>query len=167
MKKIIIITIISISLNCFNEKAIAQTQQPPADTLAWLQTNIIQQSSYYIGKSFGVLMDTLQAHGINVSSLDYLRSSISDGLPYSMPTDTVWTSKFSFFFKPFYSGTYRDQHDVNSQINTNVPYLGLTFIQKIPFLTSIDNNIYTGNILGPVIGTIRPYIISSIQLRTW
>jgi hypothetical protein len=39
----------------------------PADTMAWLQANIIAKSSNYIGKQFSVLMDTLQMHGFNLA----------------------------------------------------------------------------------------------------
>jgi hypothetical protein len=146
--------------------AIAAAPSTPADTLAWLQTNIMQNSNYYIGKPFSVLMDTIQAHGMNMYNMDYLRAETSDGAPYSMQPDTVWTAGFSFFFKPFYLGIYRNQHFLNPQVNTNVPNLILSFTQKIPFPKSL-NNMYTGNILGPVLNVVRPYIISAIELDTW
>ena len=163
MKKI---TLLILFFLCFFiEKPFAQ-QTPPADTLAWLQTNIGQNSSFYIGKPFSVLMDTLMAHGINITSMDYLRAEISDGALYSMQPDTVWTAGFSFFFKPFYLGIYSNQHNLNPNVNTNVPYIALSFTQKIPFPKTL-NNMYTGNILGPVISIVRPYIIASIEIDTW
>jgi hypothetical protein len=154
----------SAMVNCPVIKAAPPT---PPDTLAWLQSAIIAKSSSYIGKPFSVLMDSIQAHGMNMYYMDCLRAIKSDDAPAhtrSEPGDTVWSNGLSFYFKPTFSGIYFNQHNHNPDINTHVPYLIVRFIQKVPFPSPFTPD---GTILGPVLNLVRPYVISSIQLKEW
>jgi len=166
MKNIIVIIILAISLSCSNIKVYCQ-QPAPTDTLGWLKANIEANSSFYVGKPLGVLLDTLAMHGGLLSAIiDYDRDYVSDGQPANThPTDTVWTNQFGVYFGALHDGGIKEQmRNKDWNVNTHIPYIWFTFTQKIPFLTSIANDVNIGTLFGPVQSLCRPYIVASIEV---
>ena len=167
--KYISIIIVLIWLNCFCIKSFGQQQPAPTDTLGWLKTNIEAKSSYFVSKPLSVLLDTLNANSLLSAIVDYGRSHISDDAPaHTYPTDTVWTNGIAIYFGAIFDGGIKVQmHEANWSVNTHIPYLSLTFTQKIPFLTSLAKDIHIGTLFGPVQGLCRPYIVASIKVDEW
>lgn len=144
MKKILIVffTLLLISKSTIAQPVVT-------DTLQWLQTHIEGQNSYFSGKQFHVIMDSL--YGLKAKLAEY-NNPVNITPSWEAPRGTKFTNKDSLFidqitiyFKPINDGgLVYQQHEnnfwnnvnnhTNNTINTHVPYIRISFAQSVPFL---------------------------------
>jgi len=132
MKKIITIIIL---LSIIYAKEV--NAQPPIDTLLWLKTNIEAKSSFFKGKHFNVLLDSLK--GYKKAIKEYSGPTVP-GLGLNK-VDTLWVDQFDLYFEPLLSTLKLSLHTncffsnhLNDTVNTHIKFIKVKFQNKVLFL---------------------------------
>ena len=140
MKKII--TILVLLSFIYTKQANAQ---PPVDTLPWLKNNIEAKSSFFKGKHFNVLLDSLKGYKKAINEYSGARNI---GLGMNK-VDTIWVDQIKIYFEPYIFSFKSKLHTkllfnnhFNDTLNTHIKYVKVIFKKPVPFLTkwwSYDN----------------------------
>lgn len=174
MKKIFFIILVALSTSS------VQSQVTVTDTLQWLQQNIGQQSSYFQGKPFGVLLDSL--HGLNTKIVEYnapqnirpFSDEVRTGLAANK--DTLFVTQVELYFAPISDGGPVSQlHEINrwdlfhkrttAVINTHVPFIRVVFSQPVPFLKVwCDSELGSSDWSYRIGGYYAPFLVQEVSV---
>lgn len=142
---IIIISVLFISNYC-------QAQQPDiTDTLQWLKTNIEQRNSFFSGKPFKTILDSL--YGLKAKLVEYnvpqdihqFSDEIRTGKAANK--DTLFVDELRIYLDSISDGGVVDQlheelwtnnfkNNLHNTINTHVKFIRIVFSSSVPFLRS-------------------------------